>query len=225
MAAVVAGLSIPAEQKLSNTFSVHAVSVATRPRPRPASTTTPTPPAATTNGDAPTTHRRRTITKPPVPKQTPMEKKPAVPRAPRTPRPINAPTPDLKNVRSKIGSIDNIKYQPGGGKVQILNKKVDLSKVTSKCGSKDNIKHKPGQTENSCALFSFMLLSSSLVNSIQFYSHINLFLFAPGGGDVKIESHKINIKGAPLHGQTHTHTHTHTCTHTHMHAHMYLKTN
>ncbi|KAM8850369.1 uncharacterized protein AB9W97_021578 isoform 2-T2 [Spinachia spinachia] len=145
----------------------------TTARPRPASTTTP---VASTNGEA--SHRRRVITKPPVPKQTPMEKKPAVPRAPRTPRPINAPTPDLKNIRSKIGSIDNIKYQPGGGKVssipnnkasdpstptpkakvQILNKKVDLSKVTSKCGSKDNIKHKPG------------------------------------GGDVKIESHKQNIK-------------------------------
>ncbi|XP_077954988.1 uncharacterized protein LOC120816481 isoform X4 [Gasterosteus aculeatus] len=145
----------------------------TTARPRPASATTP---VASTNGEA--SHRRRVITKPPVPKQTPMEKKPAVPRAPRTPRPINAPTPDLKNVRSKIGSIDNIKYQPGGGKVsstpnnkasdpstpaakakvQILNKKVDLSKVTSKCGSKDNIKHKPG------------------------------------GGDVKIESHKQNIK-------------------------------
>uniref|UniRef100_A0AAQ4Q380 Microtubule associated protein 4 like n=1 Tax=Gasterosteus aculeatus aculeatus TaxID=481459 RepID=A0AAQ4Q380_GASAC len=131
----------------------------TTARPRPASATTP---VASTNGEA--SHRRRVITKPPVPKQTPMEKKPAVPRAPRTPRPINAPTPDLKNVRSKIGSIDNIKYQPGGGKVsstpnnktsdpstpaakakvQILNKKVDLSKVTSKCGSKDNIKHKPG---------------------------------------------------------------------------------
>lgn len=83
-------------------------------RPRPA--TTPATPAASTNGEA-ATHRRRVITKPPVPKQTPMEKKQATPRAPRTPRPINAPTPDLKNVRSKIGSIDNIKYQPGGGKV------------------------------------------------------------------------------------------------------------
>ncbi|XP_042283898.1 microtubule-associated protein 4 isoform X3 [Thunnus maccoyii] len=113
-------------------------------RPRPASTTTPATPAASTNGEAATSHRRRVITKPPVPKQTALEKKPPVPRAPRTPRPINAPTPDLKNVRSKIGSIDNIKYQPGGGKVQILNKKVDVSKVTSKCGSKDNIKHKPG---------------------------------------------------------------------------------
>uniref|UniRef100_A0AAQ4R7K5 Microtubule-associated protein n=1 Tax=Gasterosteus aculeatus aculeatus TaxID=481459 RepID=A0AAQ4R7K5_GASAC len=123
-------------------------------RPRPASATTP---VASTNGEA--SHRRRVITKPPVPKQTPMEKKPAVPRAPRTPRPINAPTPDLKNVRSKIGSIDNIKYQPGGGKVgkisligwdpapknvQIVHKKLDFSHITSRCGSKDNIKHVPG---------------------------------------------------------------------------------
>ncbi|XP_047444730.1 microtubule-associated protein 4 isoform X2 [Mugil cephalus] len=168
-------------------------------RPRPASTAAPATPAASTNGDSATTHRRRVITKPPVPKQTPMEKKPPVPRAPRTPRPINAPTPDLKNVRSKIGSIDNIKYQPGGGKVsstpnnktsdpstpaakarvQILNKKVDVSKVTSKCGSKDNIKYKPG------------------------------------GGDVKIESHKLNIKAkskigsldnvGPGNGQTNGH--------------------
>ncbi|XP_035490917.1 microtubule-associated protein 4 isoform X4 [Scophthalmus maximus] len=150
----------------------------TTARPRPASTTTPATPAASTNGDANGAHRRRVITKPPVPKQVPLEKKPAVPRAHRTPRPINAPTPDLKNVRSKIGSIDNIKYQPGGGKVsstpnnktsdpctpaakarvQILSKKVDVSKVTSKCGSKDNIKYKPG------------------------------------GGDVKIESLKVNNK-------------------------------
>ncbi|XP_077412035.1 uncharacterized protein LOC144042873 isoform X2 [Vanacampus margaritifer] len=146
-------------------------------RPRPASTTSPTTPANTANGEGAPTQRRRVITKPPVPKQSALEKKPAAPRAPRTLRPINAPTPDLKNVRSKIGSTDNIKYQPGGGKVssiqnnkttdpsnpskarvQILNKKVDVSKVTSKCGSKDNIKHKPG------------------------------------GGDVKIESHKMNIK-------------------------------
>lgn len=86
-------------------------------RPRPASTAAPATPAASTNGEANATHRRRVITKPPVPKQTPLEKKPAAPHPPRTPRPINAPTPDLKNVRSKIGSIDNIKYQPGGGKV------------------------------------------------------------------------------------------------------------
>ena len=37
----------------------------------------------------------------------------------RSPAPLAAaaPLPDLKNVRSKIGSTDNIKHQPGGGKV------------------------------------------------------------------------------------------------------------
>ncbi|XP_056374772.1 microtubule-associated protein 4-like isoform X2 [Hyla sarda] len=62
--------------------------------------------------------------------------------APKQPRPATAP--DLKNVRSKIGSTDNLKHQPGGGKVQIVSKKVNYSHVQSKCGSKDNIKHVPG---------------------------------------------------------------------------------
>ncbi len=87
--------------------------------------TTRTPPAAislaVTNGTP--TPRSSRITKPPVPKQTPLEKKPPVPRAPRNIRPTNAPLPDLKNVRSKIGSTDNMKYQPGGGKVSWLVKR------------------------------------------------------------------------------------------------------
>ncbi|XP_078019694.1 uncharacterized protein mapta isoform X19 [Epinephelus lanceolatus] len=64
----------------------------------------------------------------------------------RSPAPLAAaaPMPDLKHVRSKIGSTDNIKHQPGGGKVQILDQKVDYSNVQSKCGSKDNVKHVPG---------------------------------------------------------------------------------
>ncbi|NXI55677.1 TAU protein, partial [Chloroceryle aenea] len=59
-------------------------------------------------------------------------------------QPSAAPMPDLKNVKSKIGSTENLKHQPGGGKVQIVNKKLDFSSVQSKCGSKDNIKHIPG---------------------------------------------------------------------------------
>ncbi|NXU87255.1 TAU protein, partial [Xiphorhynchus elegans] len=59
-------------------------------------------------------------------------------------QPSAAPMPDLKNVKSKIGSTENLKHQPGGGKVQIINKKLDFSSVQSKCGSKDNIKHIPG---------------------------------------------------------------------------------
>lgn len=38
----------------------------------------------------------------------------------RPPAPLAAaaPMPDLKHVRSKIGSTENIKHQPGGGKVK-----------------------------------------------------------------------------------------------------------
>ncbi|XP_066521307.1 microtubule-associated protein tau-like isoform X2 [Hoplias malabaricus] len=90
------------------------------------------------------TPRPSRITKPPVPKQVPLPRKPPVPRAPRNTRVTNAPMPDLKNVASKIGSTDNMKYQPGGGKIQIVHKKLDFSHVTSRCGSKDNIKHVPG---------------------------------------------------------------------------------
>ncbi|TRY53865.1 hypothetical protein DNTS_002808, partial [Danionella cerebrum] len=128
--------------------------------PRTSRTQPSTTSTAETNGTP--TPRASRITKPPVPKQTPLEKKPPVPRAPRNIRPTNAPLPDLKNVRSKIGSTDNMKYQPGGGKVsaaqgktdalpktsqgkvQIVHKKLDFSHVTSRCGSKDNIKHVPG---------------------------------------------------------------------------------
>ncbi|OCT73773.1 microtubule-associated protein 4 isoform X10 [Xenopus laevis] len=44
--------------------------------------------------------------------------------APKQPRP--ATVPDLKNIRSKIGSTDNIKHQPGGGK-QVDKKPVPIS--------------------------------------------------------------------------------------------------
>ncbi|XP_026230732.1 microtubule-associated protein 4 isoform X2 [Anabas testudineus] len=181
----------------------------TTARPRPVSSTAPATPAASTNGEATSAHRRRVITKPPVPKQTPLEKKPAVPRTPRTPRPINAPTPDLKNIRSKIGSIDNIKYQPGGGKVsstpnnktsdpstppgkarvQIVHKKLDFSHVTSRCGSKDNIKHVPGG--GNVQILNKKVDVSKVTSKCGSKDNIK---HKPGGGDVKIESHKLNIK-------------------------------
>lgn len=46
---------------------------------------------------------------------------PKSPGSIRTRAPIApvAPLPDLKNVRSKIGSTENIKHQPGGGKVSL----------------------------------------------------------------------------------------------------------
>uniref|UniRef100_A0A286XBY3 Microtubule-associated protein n=1 Tax=Cavia porcellus TaxID=10141 RepID=A0A286XBY3_CAVPO len=55
------------------------------------------------------------------------------------------PMPDLKNVKSKIGSTENLKHQPGGGKVEVKSEKLDFKdRVQSKIGSLDNITHVPG---------------------------------------------------------------------------------
>ncbi|XP_067309902.1 microtubule-associated protein 4 isoform X3 [Pseudorasbora parva] len=177
--------------------------VKTTPRTtRPPTSATST---AATNGTP--TPRPSRITKPPVPKQTPLERKPPVPRAPRNVRTTNAPLPDLKNVRSKIGSTDNIKYQPGGGKVsaaqgktdalpktsqgkvQIVHKKLDFSHITSRCGSKDNIKHVPGG--GNVQILSKKVDLSKVTAKCGSKDNIK---HKPGGGDVKIESHKVNVK-------------------------------
>uniref|UniRef100_A0A8C7W5X5 Microtubule-associated protein n=1 Tax=Oncorhynchus mykiss TaxID=8022 RepID=A0A8C7W5X5_ONCMY len=108
----------------------------------------------------------------------------------RAPAPLTAaaPLPDLKNVRSKIGSTDNIKHQPGGGRVQIIEKKIDLSNVQSKCGSKDNIKHTPGGGN-------VQILEKKLdVSNVQARcgSKANLN-HTPGGGRVQILEKKVDV--------------------------------
>ncbi|XP_048868256.1 microtubule-associated protein 4-like isoform X3 [Brienomyrus brachyistius] len=155
-------------------------------------------------------------TKPPTPTATLPERKPPVPRAPRSstnPRPSTAPTPDIKNVRSKIGSTDNMKHQPGGGKVstsqgttdtlakgplsketsqgkvQIVTKKLDFSHITSRCGSKDNIKHVPGG--GNIQILNKKVDLSKVTSKCGSKANMK---HKPGGGDVKIESHKISVK-------------------------------
>ncbi|XP_077662201.1 microtubule-associated protein tau-like isoform X6 [Eretmochelys imbricata] len=103
-----------------------------------------------------------------------------------------APMPDLKNVRSKIGSTENLKHQPGGGKVQIVYKPVDLSHVTSKCGSLGNIHHKPGggQVEVKSEKLDFKEKVQSKIGSLDNISHV------PGGGNKKREKGKDDERGA-----------------------------
>ncbi|KFM76620.1 Microtubule-associated protein 2, partial [Stegodyphus mimosarum] len=48
-----------------------------------------------------------------------------------------APNPNLKNIRSKIGSFDNIRYKPGGGDKKVISKKLEW-KATPKIGSLDH---------------------------------------------------------------------------------------
>ncbi|XP_061687048.1 microtubule-associated protein tau-like isoform X9 [Syngnathoides biaculeatus] len=101
---------------------------------------------------------------------------------------VNQPLPDLKNVKSKIGSTSNLKHQPKGGQVQILNEKLDFRHVQSKCGSKDNLKHTPKG-------------GNVMIPSVKLdYSHVqakcgslNKIQHAPGGGNVQIQSNKMDL--------------------------------
>uniref|UniRef100_A0A5F8HGA2 Microtubule-associated protein n=1 Tax=Monodelphis domestica TaxID=13616 RepID=A0A5F8HGA2_MONDO len=99
------------------------------------------------------------------------------------------PMPDLKNVRSKIGSTENLKHQPGGGKVQIFNKKLDLSNVQSKCGSKDNIKHVPGG--GSVQIVYKPVDLSKVTSKCGSLGNIH---HKPGGGQVEVKSEKLDFK-------------------------------
>ncbi|KAG7506293.1 microtubule-associated tau-like isoform X16 [Solea senegalensis] len=109
----------------------------------------------------------------------------------RPPAPLAAaaPMPDLKNVRSKIGSTDNIKHQPGGGKVQILEKKLDLTNVQARCGSKDNLKHKPGGGKVQIV---HKKIDLSTVTS-KCGSKANIH-HKPGGGNIEIKNEKVDFK-------------------------------
>ncbi|GAA6214651.1 microtubule-associated protein tau isoform X16 [Lates japonicus] len=109
----------------------------------------------------------------------------------RPPAPLAAaaPMPDLKNVRSKIGSTDNIKHQPGGGKVQILDKKLDLTNVQARCGSKDNIKHTPGGGKVQIVHKKIDL--SSVTSKCGSKANIR---HKPGGGNVEIKNEKLEFK-------------------------------
>lgn len=58
----------------------------------------------------------------------------------------SAPSPNLKVVKSKIGSLQNTSYKPGGGKVKIENKKIDFSTTSSRIAAKNDT-YAPGGGE------------------------------------------------------------------------------
>uniref|UniRef100_A0A672S1P5 Microtubule-associated protein n=1 Tax=Sinocyclocheilus grahami TaxID=75366 RepID=A0A672S1P5_SINGR len=100
-----------------------------------------------------------------------------------------APMPDLKSVKSKIGSTENIKYQPGGGKVTIVQKKIDFFNVQSRCGSKDNIKHVPGG--GNVQIVHKKIDLSNVQSKCDSKGNIH---HKPGGGNVEIKSEKLDFK-------------------------------
>uniref|UniRef100_A0A3Q3L1W6 Microtubule-associated protein n=1 Tax=Labrus bergylta TaxID=56723 RepID=A0A3Q3L1W6_9LABR len=155
--------------------------------PGSAAITPGTPPSYSSSSRTPGTPRSLSLMS--------QERKVAVVRTPpkspaTTPkqlRIINQPLPDFKNIKSKIGSTENIKYQPKGGQVQIQNKKIDLSHVTSKCGSLDNINHRPGggNVRIESVKLDFKDKAQAKVGSLDNAHHM------PAGGRVMIESHRL----------------------------------
>ncbi|XP_075904731.1 uncharacterized protein LOC142903132 isoform X3 [Nelusetta ayraudi] len=125
-----------------------------------------------------------------------QEKKVAVIRTPpkspssaqRQLKVLNQPLPDLKNVKSKIGSTSNLKHQPKGGQVQILHEKLDFRHVQSKCGSKDNLKHSP---RGGHVMIPSVKLDFSHVQAK--CGSLDKMQHAAGGGNIQIQSKKVDV--------------------------------
>nr|AAI70295.1 Mtap4 protein [Xenopus laevis] len=121
--------------------------------------------------------------------------------APKQPRP--ATVPDLKNIRSKIGSTDNIKHQPGGGK-QVEKKPVPIStarKAVPPAVPKTATTTKSTDTKEAAQKQSNgkVQIVSKKVN----YSHVQSkcgskdnIKHVPGGGNVQILNKKIDLSKA-----------------------------
>ncbi|XP_075032963.1 microtubule-associated protein tau isoform X5 [Mixophyes fleayi] len=116
-------------------------------------------------------------------------KSPASIKSRLQPLPSPVAIPDLKNIKSKIGSTENIRHQPGGGKVQIVHKKMDVSNIQSKCGSKDNVKHVPGGGAVQITHKPVDLKHvTSKCGSMKNIHH------KPGGGNIEVKSEKLDFK-------------------------------
>jgi hypothetical protein len=118
---------------------------------------------------------------------TPTKNDPPIKKLP----PIKAPVglvkgPDIKNVSSKIGSLQNVKHKPAGGEKKAITQKLDWnSKVaSSKIGSLQNANHKAGGGELKVQSQKLHWKVQSKIGSLDNVKH------RPGGGAVKIFDEK-----------------------------------
>ncbi|XP_043741593.1 microtubule-associated protein 4 isoform X6 [Cervus elaphus] len=172
---------------------------------RPKSTTTSSVKKSTAvPGTAPPAgapSRAKPTATPPRPSGTPpADKKPTAAKpsssAPRLGRvATNASAPDLKNVRSKVGSTENIKHQPGGGRAKVEKKteaaaparKPEPNAVTKAAGPIGNAQKPPtGKVQIVSKKVSYSHIQSKC-GSKDNIKHV------PGGGNVQIQNKKVDI--------------------------------
>ncbi|XP_074013756.1 microtubule-associated protein 4 [Numenius arquata] len=167
----------------SSTSTVPGVATS-RPKPKPA----PTKPTTTSTATA---DAKKTTTKAPT-------KPSAVSKPPRPTSSVSAP--DLKNVRSKIGSTDNIKHQPGGGKGKI-EKKPESTSAARK--SEPNAVSKMATTKTTVSKEGAPKQPNGKVQIVSKkanYSHVQSkcgskdnIKHVPGGGNVQIQNKKVDL--------------------------------
>ncbi|XP_014233932.1 microtubule-associated protein tau-like isoform X2 [Trichogramma pretiosum] len=98
-----------------------------------------------------------------------------------------APSPNLKAVRSKIGSLQNATHKPGGGNIKIENKKLDFSGAQARIAAK-NDSYAPHGGDKKIQQVKLQWNAKSKIGSLGNTS------YKPGGGDKKIESIKLDFK-------------------------------
>ncbi|XP_018321858.1 microtubule-associated protein tau-like [Agrilus planipennis] len=98
----------------------------------------------------------------------------------------SAPSPNLKEVKSKIGSLSNASYKPGGGQVKIENRKLNFE-AKPKIAAK-NEAYVPHGGEKKIISQKLQWNAKSKIGSLENATH------KPKGGDKKIESVKLDFK-------------------------------
>ncbi|KAM4821259.1 microtubule-associated protein 4 [Thomomys bottae] len=176
--------SVPADLSRSRSTSTNSV----KRNPTPMGTTPPAPTRA-----KPTSAPLR----PPV--TASVDKKPTTAKAsssaPRLSRlatnASSAPAPDLKNVRSKIGSTENIKHQPGGGRAKVEKR----SEAAAPAGNTATKTASPLASTQRAPAGKVQIVSKKVS-----YSHIQSkcgskdnIKHVPGGGNVQIQNKKVDI--------------------------------
>ncbi|XP_068091384.1 nascent polypeptide-associated complex subunit alpha, muscle-specific form-like isoform X5 [Hyperolius riggenbachi] len=185
--------TVPTDSTKTN-GTAHPAPAASRPKTtKPAAPRPLTGPSASTEVKKVPASRPAPLSKPSsAPASKPAAASAAKPSTvPKQPRPATAP--DLKNVRSKIGSTDNLKHQPGGGKQGKVEKKpVPASTVRKPAPSAAAPKPastKPADTKETAQKQSNGKVR--IVNKKANYSHVQSkcgskdnIKHVPGGGNV-----------------------------------------